>query len=134
MTREEANLAYDGRIPPDVLARMDAVEAAERAEAFAAWQRMTPVERIDVAISLQRAAVAATWADMRHTCRKRDGLLCGLLEARRKARAGDNYFALRARTCRDNLAIVGRLLAAQKAKLARLVAERESLTAVRRAA
>ena len=116
-TYHELDLMYDCAIPRhqrDAALRATPTAAAE-------CRAKSPIERLRADVDREGGAVKLAWSDIRRTCRERDGVLVGLLEAiRRYHQTGDRYYLGRWRTCREGLGPLLRILAAHRARLGQL--------------
>ena len=103
---------YDGPIPEAeyrVAAEID--KLAARSIAMLAGVR-------EATIRAEKAAVKLAWLDIRRLCRRPDGQLMGLLEARRRYHeTGEPYYRRRIKTLRADLSRLLDILAAHKARL-----------------
>ena len=116
-TYNDLALFYDCRIPRHLR------DAALRATptAGAEYRAMSPIKRLRFDVDREGGAVKLAWLDIRRTCREREGVLVGLLEAIRRYReTSDRYYLGRWRTCREALGSQLRILVAHKARLGQL--------------
>lgn len=118
MNRQDLNAAYDGPIPAGLMAAVENAEAILRNAARCTHEALPVSEQVRLQIEAQHGAITLTWSDVRRLCRRRDGLLPSLLEA--KTKREEAYHSRRYEVLRVEVHRLLRRLSEQKGRLANL--------------